>query len=65
MKKTIFLAITIDGLIAKNNHEVTWSDDVWKNYFEYCAVAENLMVGRKTYELMSATDSSQVSGCNF
>lgn len=52
MKKTLFLAITADGLIAKDNDQVTWSEDVWKNYYEYCSKVGYLMVGRRTFELM-------------
>ncbi len=52
MKTTLFLAITADGFIAKKDDDVTWSDDHWKNYFEYCKEIGNLMVGRKTYDLM-------------
>lgn len=55
MKTTLFLAITADGLIAKDNDEVTWSEDVWRNYFEYCGNVGYLMVGRKTYELMNGS----------
>ena len=51
MKRVLFLATTVDGLIAKPNDEVTWSQDVWDNYFRFCA-SGSLIVGRKTYELM-------------
>jgi dihydrofolate reductase len=54
MKKTLFLATTIDGLIAKEDDQVTWSQDVWRNYYEYCSNVGYLMVGRRTFELMHA-----------
>lgn len=55
MKKTLFLAITADGLIAKEDDQVTWSEDVWKNYFKYCSDIGYLMVGRRTFDLMHQT----------
>jgi dihydrofolate reductase len=52
MKITLFLAMSIDGFIAKPDDSVTWSQDDWDNYAALCSEVGNLIVGRKTFELM-------------
>lgn len=52
MKITLFLTMSLDGFIAKPDDSVTWSDDAWNNYFEYCSGAGSLIVGRKSFDLM-------------
>src|SRR6185295_2320445 len=56
MKTILFLASSLDGQIARSDDSVTWSDDVWRNYFEFCSTVGVLLVGRRTYELMAASD---------
>jgi len=52
MKTKLYLAISADGYIAKPDDDTPWSDDAWNNYHEICNSAENLIVGRRTYEMM-------------
>lgn len=52
MKTTLFLAMSLDGFIAKPDDSVTWSEEVWNNYGSFCSEVGNLIVGRRTFELM-------------
>ena len=52
MKITLFLAMSLDGFIAKPDDSVTWSQDVWDTYAILCSEVGNLIVGRRTFELM-------------
>lgn len=54
MKVTLYMAISSDGFIAKANDETPWSDGEWAAYFDRVRKAENLIVGRRTYELMAS-----------
>ena len=53
MKTILFLACSIDGQIARSDDSVSWGDDVWRNYYEFCNEVGALLVGRRTYELMA------------
>ena len=43
-------------MIARENGETPWSEDAWKDYYLFVKQKGNIIVGRKTFELMQAAD---------
>lgn len=52
MKVTLHMAMTANGYIASSEDETPWSFEEWVNYCEAVVKAGNVIIGRKTYELM-------------
>jgi dihydrofolate reductase len=53
MKVVLYMAITINGLIAKENDDVSFvSAAEWKNFNRMIRKAGNIIIGRRTYDLM-------------
>ena len=46
------MAMTLNGYIAKENNETPWSKIEWDNFREIISRVGNLIIGRKTYEIM-------------
>ena len=52
MKLTLYMAISIDGHIAKADHSTDWvSDTDWKQFGNYFNNSDAVIMGRKTYEV--------------
>ena len=62
MKVILNMVITVNGLIAKENDEAPWSDTIWKNYYKTGKKIRNIIVGRKTYELMKEVNEFEKLG---
>ena len=64
MTVSIYLAISVDGLIATSNRitdeESEWPDSAWENWCGYCTSANNVIVGRKTYSELVEDDVSDI-----
>lgn len=56
MKVILYMAMTINGFIAKENHETPWSDEEWESYSSTVQEFENIIIGKKTYELMKESN---------
>jgi len=54
MKVVLYMAMTVNGLIAKENDETPWSDIEWESYAKVIRQFKNLILGRRTYEIMNA-----------
>ncbi|MEK7537680.1 MAG: dihydrofolate reductase family protein [Patescibacteria group bacterium] len=54
MKLTLYMAISIDGFIARDDDSTPWSETEWTAYAEFVKSKGNLIVGRRTYEMMKA-----------
>ncbi len=53
MKVTLYLSITANGLIAKESDDTSWvSSTEWKNFRSMIKKAGNMIIGRRTYEVM-------------
>jgi len=53
MKVILYLAITANSLIARENDATDWVSPIeWKNYAAMVAKAGNIIIGRRTYEVM-------------
>lgn len=54
MKVIMYMAITPNGLIAKENDDTSWiSKEEWNNYSEFVRKAGNLVVGHRTYNILT------------
>lgn len=56
MKLTLYMDTSLDGFIASESGDTPWSQPTWDAYYEIVKAKKNIIVGRKTYELMVATD---------
>ncbi len=53
MKTILYMSITANGLIAKENDDTSWvSPTEWKSFCRMVQKAGNMIIGRKTYEVM-------------
>jgi dihydrofolate reductase len=52
MKTIIYMAMSVNGYVALNDDSAPFSDQSWENYLEYISKFQNMIVGRKTYEIM-------------
>lgn len=47
------MAVSADGFIARKDGSVDWtSKDTWKSYFDFCKKTGNLIIGKKSYDIM-------------
>lgn len=56
MKVILYMAMTVNGYIARENGETPWSDEEWQSFAEVARRTKNLIIGRKTFEVMKADD---------
>jgi dihydrofolate reductase len=52
MKVVLYMAITVNGMIASHDHNTPWTDDEWVAYSSKVKSIGNLIVGRTTYDFM-------------
>lgn len=57
MKVILYLAQTVNGMIAKEDDDTPWSQEEWQAYADMAKMVGNIIIGRRTYELMM-TDNS-------
>lgn len=50
------MAISIDGYVADRRNNVPWTEPIWSKYYEFVRRCGCLIVGRKTYNLMSSEE---------
>ena len=54
MKVVIYMAVTANGLIAKENDDTTWiSKEEWDSYSLTVRTAGNVVIGHRTYEIIT------------
>ena len=56
MKVVLYMAITVNGFIAKENHETPWSNEEWESYSNTVQEFGNIIIGKKTYEVMKKSN---------
>ena len=54
MKLTLYMAMSLDGLIAKDDDSTNWSKAEWELYSDFVKSKGNIILGRKTYDMMKA-----------
>jgi len=52
MKIILYIATTINGYIAKENHETPWSKEEWISFSSFINKRKNIVIGKNTYYLM-------------
>ena len=60
MKKILYLAISVNGYIAKKNNDTPWSNTEWQSWIGEVKKAGNLIIGRKTFDLMTTKHISEI-----
>lgn len=54
MKVIMYMAITPNGLIAKENDDTSWiSQEEWNSYSKFLRTAGNVIIGRRTYHILT------------
>lgn len=54
MKVILYMAITLNGMIARENGEVDWTSDItWNSYFSFLKRTKNLILGKASYDIMT------------
>ncbi len=56
MKVILYVASTINGILASKDNKTPWSDEEFKSFFENVKDVGNVIVGRKTFPLFLDTD---------
>jgi dihydrofolate reductase len=59
------MAISADGYIAKENGEAPWSDAEWRSFSQTVQQHGNLVIGRKTFEIMEKSKEFEKIGTPF
>jgi dihydrofolate reductase len=52
MKAILYMAMTINGYIAKEDHNTPWSNEEWNSFYNFIKERKNIVVGKSTYNLM-------------
>lgn len=47
----LYYTASLDGFIADDENNTPWSKTSWEAYLLFCTQVQNLIMGRKTYEL--------------
>lgn len=57
MKVILYMAISANGMIARKNDKTDWSEDESNSYIGKVKECGNLVIGRRTYELMQGDEN--------
>ena len=59
------MAMTVNGIIAKENDETPWSNPVWKNYYRIAKSFKAIILGRRTFAIMKDVNEFDKIGNPF
>lgn len=65
MKIFLYMATTANGYIAKEDNETPWSKEEWNNFSKKIKEVKNLIIGRKTFDIMKKGNEFQKIGNPF
>lgn len=65
MKVVLYMAMTLNGYIAKENNETPWSDEEWQSFSKFVKEVKNIIIGKNTYEIMKKDDELSKIGNPF
>jgi dihydrofolate reductase len=65
MKVMLYMATTVNGYIAKENDETPWSNEEWMSYSKFAKDVGNLVIGKRTYEIMEKDNTFAEMGSPF
>lgn len=65
MKVILYMAITVNGLIAKEDDDTSWvTETEWVSFSSAIKMNGNMIIGRRTYEVMLQNDEFNRSNLN-
>lgn len=56
------MAMTVNGYIAKEDDTTPWSDTIWNAYYDFIKQRGNIVLGRRTYEMMKEINEFEKLG---
>lgn len=56
MKTILYMDMSVNGIIARENDDTPWSKEIWKAYYSFVKARKNIILGRRTYEIMKSVD---------
>lgn len=59
------MAITVNGYIATPSHETPWSNEEWNSYRTIVQATGNVIIGKKTHDVMKETGEFKNIGNPF
>ena len=59
------MATTINGYIARENDETPWSDEEWQSFKKKVNEVKNIVIGRRTYDIMKEKKEFEKIGNPF
>jgi len=62
MKVILYMATTINGFIASEDHDTPWTDAEWDSYSSKVKETGNLIIGKITYDFMASDGSYEKLG---
>lgn len=65
MNVILYMATSANGYIAKANNETPWSDAGWESFAQKVSDVKNLVIGRKTFEIMQEAGDFEAIGNPF
>ena len=65
MKVILYMATTANGYIARKNDETPWSNEEWQSFKKKVGEIGNIIIGRRTYEIMKEKKEFQKIGDPF
>ncbi len=65
MKTILYMATTANGYVARKNDETPWSDEEWESFKEKVSEIGNIIIGRRTYDIMKEAKDFQEIGNPF
>jgi len=65
MKVILYMAMTANGYIAKENDDAPWSDAVFNGYYDFVKKRKNIILGKRTYEIMKEINEFEKLGFPF
>ncbi|MBS3145095.1 dihydrofolate reductase [Candidatus Woesearchaeota archaeon] len=65
MKVILYMTITINGYIAKENDDAPWSDELWVSYYNIAKKFKAVVLGRRTFEMMKEVNEFEKIGNPF
>ena len=57
MKVILYMAISVNGMIARKNDLTDWSEEESESYMAKVKECGNIIIGRRTYELMQEDEN--------
>ena len=61
MHKLLYMEMSLNGLICREDDTVTWTEAAWNSYFAACQKYGNLIIGKKSFETIPPEEADSMS----